>query len=95
MLNEWEEFLQYTSPVTYTATGKRDTTYLGRFTFDTLLDFEGLARVLTIIARGYLFHHNDGSLVDNPRDRIEHAHRALCAWCSIPDTKTTAPKTEW
>lgn len=49
MLNEWEEFLQYTRPVTYTATGKRDTTYLGRFTFDTLMDFEGLTRVLTII----------------------------------------------
>lgn len=36
MLNEWEEFLQYSLPVTYTATGKRDSTYLGRFTFDTL-----------------------------------------------------------
>ena len=95
MLNELEEFLQYTSPVTYTATGKRDTTYLGRFTFDTLMDFEGLARVLTIIARGYLFHQRDGSLADNPRGRIEHARRALCAWCSIPDTKTTAPKAEW
>ena len=79
MLNEWEEFLQYTSLVTYIATGKRDTTYLGRFTFDTLMDFEGLARVLTIIARGYLFHQRDGSLADKPRDRIDHARRALCA----------------
>lgn len=95
MLNEWEEFLQYTSPVTYTATGKRDTTYLGRFTFDTLMDFEGLARVLTIIARGYLFHHRDGSLADNPRRRIEHTRRALCTWCSIPDVKTATPKAEW
>ena len=95
MLNEWEEFLQYTRPVTYTATGKRDTTYLGRFTFDTLMDFEGLTRVLTIIARGYLFRHRDGSLADNPRNRTEHTRRALCAWCSIPDTKTAAPKAEW
>lgn len=95
MLNEWEEFLQYTSPVTYTATGKRDTTFLGRFTFDTLMDFEGLARTLTIIARGYLFHHRDGSLADNPRNRTEHARQALCAWCSIPETKTAAPKAEW
>ena len=95
MLNEWEEFLQYTSPVTYTATGKRDTTYLGRFTFDSLMDFEGLARVLTIIAQGYLFHHRDGSLADNPRGRIEHTRRALCAWCSISDTKAAATKAEW
>ena len=56
MLNEWQEFLDYTGSVTYTASRKNDTTYLGRFTFDTLLDFEGLARVLTILARGYLFH---------------------------------------
>ena len=73
--------------MTYTATGKRDTTYLGQFTLDTLMDFEGLAKVLTIIARGYLFHHSDGSLADNPRGQIEHARRALCAWCSIPDKK--------
>ena len=95
MLNEWEEFLQYTSLVTYAATGKRDTRYLGRFTFDTLMNFEGLTRVLTIIARGYLFHHRDGSLADKPRDRIDHARWALCAWCSIPDTKTAVPKAEW
>lgn len=95
MLNEWEEFLQYTGPVIYIASGKRDTTYLGRFTFDTLLDFEGLARVLTIIARGCLFHKADGNMVDNPRFRIEYARRALCAWCSIPDIKTATPKAEW
>ena len=62
MINEWSEFLQYTGPVTYVASGKRDVHYLGRFTWDTLLDFEGLARVLTILARGYLFHHPDGNL---------------------------------
>ena len=45
---KWQEFLDYTGAVTYTAAGKNDTTYLGRFTFDTLLDFEGLTRVLTI-----------------------------------------------
>ena len=52
MLNEWQEFLDYTGSVTYAASGKNDTTYLGRFTFDILLDFEGLARVPTILARG-------------------------------------------
>ena len=95
MLNAWEEFLQYTGPVTYAASGKRDTTYLGRFTFDMLMDFEGLARVLTIIARGYLFHEADGGPADDPRERLGYARRALCAWCSVPDEKTAAPKKEW
>ena len=82
MLNEWQEFLDYTGSVTYTAARKNDTTYLGRFTFDTLLDFEGLARVLTILARGYLFHEADGSVLQgNPRDHIDYARRGLCAWC--------------
>ena len=95
MLNEWKEFQAYTKPVTYTAAGKRDTTYIGRFTFDTLMDFEGLSRVLTILARGYLFHTDDGSLVTSPRENIDHARRALCAWCSIPDSKKATPKEAW
>ena len=61
MLNEWKEFQDYTGAVKYTARNKQDTTYLGRFTFDTILDFEGLNRVLTILARGFLFHNEDGS----------------------------------
>ena len=79
MVNEWDEFLQYTGPVTYVASGKRDVRYLGRFTWDTLLDFEGLARIFTVLARGFLFHHPDGSLTDDSRNRIEYARRALCA----------------
>ena len=95
MVNEWSEFLQYTGPVTYAASGKRDTSFLGRFTWDTLLDFEGLARVLTVLARGFLFHHPDGSLADDPRSRIEYARRALCAWCSVPDPRGASPKKDW
>ena len=96
MLNEWQEFLDYTGSVTYAASGKNDTTYLGRFTFDTLLDFEGLARVLMILARRYLFHGADGSIrQENPRSRIDYARRALCAWCSVPDKKTATPKETW
>lgn len=73
-----------------------DTTYLGRFTFDTLLDFDGLARVLTFLARGYLFHDADSAILQgNPRSRIAYAHRALCAWCSVPDKKTAAPWKAW
>ena len=71
MLNEWTEFLQYTSPVSYTATGKRDNSYLGRFTYTTLTDFEGMARILTILARGYLFRDENGNVLDSkPKDRI-------------------------
>lgn len=96
MLNEWQEFLDYTGAVTYTASGKNDTAYLGRFTFDTLLDFEGLARVLTTLARGYLFHGADGAILqENLRSHIDYARRALCSWCSVPDKKTATPKEAW
>ena len=64
MLNEWQEFQTYTGEVNYTAEDTRDVAYMRRFTFEMLLDFEGLVRVLTIIARGYLFHNRDGSLLD-------------------------------
>jgi len=94
MLNEWREFLDYTGKVSYTAKSKSDTTYMGRFTFDAFLDFEGLARVLTIIARGYLFHDREGTILPEPRSRIGYARRALCAWCSVPDSKKAAPRGE-
>lgn len=86
MINEIEEFKAYTEPVNYTSSGKRDTTYLGRFIFDTFLSFEGLTRVLTIIAKGYMFKNGES---------IETARRALCAWCSIPSSKKATPKKEW
>ena len=91
MLNEWEVFSAYTRFPEYKADYKDDTGYMGRFTFPMLLKFEGFGRVLTILARGYLFR--DGS---DGYDRIELAHRALLAWCSLsgeemkkaPDQKT-------
>ena len=46
------------------ALGKRDISFLGRFTWDTLLDFEGLARVLTVLTRGYLFHLPEDNLIE-------------------------------
>ena len=73
LLNEWEEFSVYTVFPEY----KKDT-YLGRFTLPMLLDFMGFQRILTILARGYLFR--DGS---DGYDRIETARRALLAWCSV------------
>ena len=86
VINEKEEFDAYTGTVAYTAKDKQDTAYLGRFTFDSILDGVGLARVLTVIARGYLWR---------PGCDAGYARRALCAWCSIPDSKKAAPKEEW
>lgn len=82
MLNELEEFNAYTSPVKYEVSRKGNTAFLGRFTFDSLLNFEGFGRILTILARGYL-------------PDIDRARNALCAWCSIPDSKNATPKKEW
>lgn len=83
MLNEIEEFKAYTVFPKYQATGKRDTTFLSRFTFDMLIEHIGLHRVLTIIARGYLFESEEPD--------IERAKRALQAWCSLPTEK----KDDW
>ena len=55
-----------------------------------------MARILTILARGYLFHEKDGTIKRGaPREQIEAARRALCTWCSIPDSKKAIPKEEW
>lgn len=94
MLNEWQEFLDYTGPVIYKADGKKDTTWLWRFTFEALREFGGLSRILTILARGFLFHGPDGTeLDDQPRERIAYARQGLCAWCSVPERAGAKP--EW
>ncbi len=87
MLNEWEEFNAYTQAVNYTVSRKGDTAFLGRFTLDSLLSFEGMGRILTILARGYMFQ--------NAESDVSHARDALCVWCSIPDDKNADPKEEW
>lgn len=86
MLNERKEFEAYTGKVNYTAVSKRDTSYLGRFTFDGIIESEGLVRVFTILARGFLWSSNCDT---------EYTRRALCAWCSIPDKKNAKPKEDW
>ena len=96
MTNEWLEFQAYTNKPTYSAESKHDLSYLGRFTFKTITDFEGFGRILTIIARGYLFHNQDGSLcADSPYERVEYARNALCAWCSVPDKNEDEPFTNF
>lgn len=89
MLNEIEEFTAYTGKPKYKSDGKSDLSYLGRFTFEMMKSFEGLQRVLTIIARGYL--HSGG----NPYDNVEHARRALCAWCSLPGKNPEGEENSW
>ena len=55
------------------------------------MDFDGFGRILTVIARGYLFHDRDGALPPGSAyDRVEHARDALCAWCSVPDSKKSS-----
>lgn len=83
LVNELEEFRAYTEFPEYKAEKKSDTAYLGRFTFPMLLELTGFQRILTILARGYLFR--DGS---DGYDRIETARRALLAWCSLSGEKT-------
>ena len=96
MTNEWLEFQAYTKKPTYSAASKHDLSYLGRFTFKTITDFEGFGRILTIIARGYLFHDQDGSLRGgNPYERVEYVRNALCAWCSVPDKNEDEPFTNF
>lgn len=94
MTNEWAEFKAYTEQPIYTAARKTDTTYLGRFTFDMISEFTGFGYILTIIARGYLFHDKDSVVLDDPYERIEITRNALCAWCSIPDKKKSS-KPRW
>ena len=87
MLNEQQEFSSYTSVPEYASKNKQDFSYLGRIAFATILDFEGLPRILSIIARGYMHETNSPN--------IDRAYRALCAWCSIPDKKENATREEW
>lgn len=94
--NEWAEFLAYTKEPTYTVRNKKDNGFLGRFTMDMLMENYGFARILTVIAREYLFHNMDGTPKGgDPYERTDDARRALCAWCSTPDKKNAAPRAEW
>lgn len=54
MLNKLEKFRSYTAPVQYTVRCKGDIGFLGQFTMESLLNYEGMGRILTILARGYL-----------------------------------------
>ena len=83
MLNEFDEFKSYTHFPKYSANGKRDMSFLGRFTFDMLIKQIGLHRVLATVARGYMF--------ETEVPDIDRAKGALQAWCSLPTEK----KEDW
>ena len=87
MLNEKEEFLSYTGVPVYASVNKQDYSYLGRIAFATILDFEGLPRIFSIIARGYMYGGGEPN--------TDRARKALCAWCSIPAKKENATREEW
>ena len=83
MLNEIDEFKSYMQFPEYCAHGKRDMSFLGRFTFDMMIKQIGLHRVLTTVARGYMF--------ESETPDIDRAKGALQAWCSLPTEK----KDDW
>ena len=96
MTNEWKEFQAYTGQPDYSAARKRDTHWMSRFTMKMILDTLGYHRVLTILARGYLFQEPDGSLkAGDPYDRIDYVRDALCAWCSVPGKAKSDPQTNF
>ena len=83
MPDEIDEFKSYTQFPKYSANGKHDMSFLGRFTFDMLIKQIGLHRVLTTVARGYMF--------ESETPDINRAKGALQAWCSLPTEK----KDDW
>ena len=87
MLNEIAEFKDYTEAPIYKRDNKNDNSFLGRFTREGIQGFEGFPRVLTIIARGYMFKKGKAD--------IEYSRRAISAWCSIPDKDITKEKEDW
>ena len=88
MINEREEFLSYINFPEYSSKSKQDYSYLGRFTLEMFEDLTGFNRVLTIIARGYMFDEEGNA-------DIKRAERAIRAWCSVPDKKNTKPLVDW
>ena len=85
MTNEWLEFKAYIENPVFLAESKQSTAFIGRFTVRMIKQNKGFNRIFTILARGYLFHNADGSLLaEDPYERIEEARQFLCAWCSLP-----------
>jgi len=88
MINEREEFLSYINFPEYSSKSKQDYSYLGRFTLEMFEDLSGFNRILTILARGYMFDKEGNA-------DIARAERAIRAWCSVPNKKNAKPLEDW
>ena len=55
--NEWEEYLAYVGTPEYFVNDKKSYPFLGRFTLNMIPKNNGFNRILTILARRYLFHN--------------------------------------
>ena len=88
MIDEVAEFQAYIGTIAYKAKAKRDSAYLCRFTYDMLLEQKGFTRVLTVLARGYMWE-------DHAKPDIDRAKQALLAWCSLPISKKAETKEDW
>ena len=93
--NEWVKFLVYTKEPTYATRNKKDNGFLGRFTLDMLIENYGFARILTVLACGYLFHNPDGTLKDGDRMNTQTMPDALFARGAVFRTKNCHPPSGW
>ena len=84
MMTEWQECMQYLHFPDYECDDPQDHRYMSGFHFGMFKKMIGFGRILTLIARRYLFHTETGEIASgDPYTRIEYARRALLAWCSF------------
>ena len=85
MTNEWLEYKAYTDKPVFEVKNKQSAAFIGRFNTTMLKNNKGFSRILTILARGFLFHNPDGTRRDDDAyERIAETRRFLTAWCSLP-----------
>lgn len=99
MLNEYQEFLDYTSSLELKVKSEKPNfisgEIYGRLLKDSITLRRGIERALTIISRRYLFHDLDdvNKLTplnkENRKVRLDLAMGALKTWCSTESIKDT------
>ena len=93
MMTEWQECMQYLVFPEYECDDPQDHSYMSWFHFGMFKKIIGFQRILTLIARRYLFHTETGAIAPgDPYMRIEYARRALLAWCSISSSSKQEPR---
>ena len=92
-MTEWQECMLYLHFPKYVCSDPRDYGYMGGFHIGMFKQLVGFQRILTLIARRYLFHTATGTLAEgDPYSRIEYARKALLAWCSVVSDAKCEPK---